>query len=358
MNPFEVGRATANAIGKGFQGAQDRTAIDEILETVAQTGDENQVDNAIGQILQRVSPERQSQAMAVLQEKKNKILQNKQLNQQKTQLKALGLPEELAGADKTVIAQALKNKQPGPAQKPAVTAEHLQSLGLSPDLVGAPESVINAALKEKNKPKVLNPFQKKQQTDLATEYSENIKTIQRAKSNIKTIDRLETLSKDLTGLTGIAKGLVGSEKANEFDALGLSIIEPALKLFNPVGAIPTQKINLLIPKFAPKATDRQSVIQGKLNATKRISQQAIDRAQERNAIIDQFQGEPPEEILKQFDADTETMVDALLDMDVANFEPKESNDFPPAEGNEGRIIKDTVENKRYKSNGKTWELVK
>ena len=111
MNPFEVGRATANAIGKGFQGAQDRTAIDEILETVAQTGDENLVDNAIGQIIQRVSPERQSQAMAVLQAKKNKILQNKQLNQQKSHLKKLGLPEELAGADKSVIVQALRGKQ-------------------------------------------------------------------------------------------------------------------------------------------------------------------------------------------------------------------------------------------------------
>lgn len=101
---------TANVIGGAFQRYHDRTAIDDILEQANSKGDEAAVDVAIGQILQRVSPERQPQAMQILQQKKAVIAQKKERALQEEQAKALGLPVAAAGAHQTVQAQYLKNK--------------------------------------------------------------------------------------------------------------------------------------------------------------------------------------------------------------------------------------------------------
>jgi len=79
-SPFEIGRTISNKLGSTISGPRDRSAIDEILEQAFQTGNPQDVDMAMGQILSRVSPERQAPAMRILENKKNEIMQ--QLQQQ------------------------------------------------------------------------------------------------------------------------------------------------------------------------------------------------------------------------------------------------------------------------------------
>lgn len=127
MNNFnQIAQAatnTSNAISKGFQGQYDRTAIDEILDEANQTGSEEAVDNAIGKILQRVSPDNQQGAIAILQQKKARLGQANQMANKKAALKKANLPEEYAAFDDSVINQILKNQQ----EDPRITVQNMKS---------------------------------------------------------------------------------------------------------------------------------------------------------------------------------------------------------------------------------------
>lgn len=93
---FEIGRATGNAVARGYQGYKDRSAIDEILEQANASGKPEDVDYAMTQILSRVSPEKQQLALAILQKKKADIQAKREREQQKAAYKAQGIPEHIA----------------------------------------------------------------------------------------------------------------------------------------------------------------------------------------------------------------------------------------------------------------------
>jgi hypothetical protein len=72
-SPFEVGRATASSLGRGFQESRDTSNIDSILSQAQQSGDPKHLQDAIGQILSRVSPERQPEAIKFLENRMQAI---------------------------------------------------------------------------------------------------------------------------------------------------------------------------------------------------------------------------------------------------------------------------------------------
>lgn len=74
---FELGASIGRNVAGGVRQAQERSALDQILEDAAASGDPSAIDNVMGQFIQRVAPERQQMAMNVLQQKKSQLM-NKQ----------------------------------------------------------------------------------------------------------------------------------------------------------------------------------------------------------------------------------------------------------------------------------------
>lgn len=72
-SPFELGRSIGGNIAGGIQQAQETSAIDKILQQANESGDPQQIRNVMGQILQRVAPERQQVASQILANKMQEL---------------------------------------------------------------------------------------------------------------------------------------------------------------------------------------------------------------------------------------------------------------------------------------------
>jgi len=73
-SPYELAKTVSDQIGQAREPIRDRTAMDDILSQAAQA-DPNQMDDLIGQIITRVSPQNQQAAYQVLQNKKKQALE-------------------------------------------------------------------------------------------------------------------------------------------------------------------------------------------------------------------------------------------------------------------------------------------
>lgn len=71
--PFQLAQGIGNQFEKGFRSSEDRSALDQILSEASQSNDPNDLNNAIGQILSRVSPDRQPAAIKVLENKLDRL---------------------------------------------------------------------------------------------------------------------------------------------------------------------------------------------------------------------------------------------------------------------------------------------
>ena len=275
-SPFEVSRGIANNLSGAFQKQRDTSQIEQILTQAS--NDPQQLNDAIGKILSKVSPERQAPAIAFLQDTMQRIENNKLRQSQAAAATKAGIDPNLSPA--LQAAQYKAQNQPAKTEKPAP-------------------------------PPKPTPFQTAVQQGQAKSYLAAKEDIPKLDSALKSIDHLEKLADKLSGPTGYIKAAIGSKDASEFDATGLTLIEPIIKIFNPVGAIPVAKINLIKEKFAPKATDTNRTIQGKLNAIRFFTNQAKERAQKKIALIDQYQGNPPPEAIEAFDKESEAITDAM-----------------------------------------------
>jgi len=94
-SPFEVSQAFANNVAGARQNIKDRSAIDEILMQANQSGKPEDIHNAMSQILQRVSPERQEGALAILQNKQKMIQEDQQRQRINAAYKKNNLDESL-----------------------------------------------------------------------------------------------------------------------------------------------------------------------------------------------------------------------------------------------------------------------
>lgn len=81
-SPFELGRATANSIGSGFDAIASQSNMDAILSNALATEDEEVMDKALIGLVQHVRPEHQSAALNVLSQHKNLLKEKKLINEQ------------------------------------------------------------------------------------------------------------------------------------------------------------------------------------------------------------------------------------------------------------------------------------
>ncbi len=83
---FNAAYNTAKDIGtnisKGFRDAQDSNAIESILSSAMQSGNQEDLNSAIGKILSQVSPERQADAVKILQNNYNNVLEKQKINRE------------------------------------------------------------------------------------------------------------------------------------------------------------------------------------------------------------------------------------------------------------------------------------
>jgi len=337
MNPaFLASREIGNNLAGAFSKAKDENAIENILSQAMASGDPQVLQNSIGQILSQVSPERQGVAVQYLQNAYNNVQKKQeQTRAEEQQRNAAKQGGYTFGAPPQVQAQQLRNK----GQEQTQNLKNLENKNLEKKeknaaqeagfTYGAPPQVQVQQVKNQQpvKPIAEKPttFQKILETQNAKDYQESLNILAKARDSNRNLDLMKSLSDKLTGIWGQAKAVWGTEDAAQLDALGLASIEPILKIFNPVGAIPTQKIELVKNKFAPKSTDRRSIIEGKIKALKIFNDQAMARAQAKIDLINEYQGNPPPEAINQFDRETEELGDILFNSKPSMIKEDKSN---------------------------------
>ncbi len=158
--------------------------------------------------------------------------------------------------------------------------------------------------------------QEKYELGLATNASKEVPKLEAAiaegKDVLSNIDTIEKIAKnELSGLKGYGKALFNTESAAQVTTLGASNLKSVIKLFNPVGALPTQKLNWIRNVFNVSPSDNISTIQGKLNTQRILANQALAREQERVGLLKKYYGNIPDDVKKQFDADTESLLSVM-----------------------------------------------
>lgn len=208
------------------------------------------------------------------------------------------------------------------------------------------------------KPPALSEFDKTVQRKAGENYIKAKDEIPKLESNLENLDRIDELAKNFKGITGFVKGASGfSEQATELDNIGLASIDQVLKIFNPVGAIPIAKINLIKDKFAAKATEPYAKTTGKTKALRRYATQALERAKDKVDLYEKYQGNIPKDIEAQFDKNSKKLAEQMANYDVDTGE-EAPIDLPDADSsNKGKIATNPETGQRYKSDGISWRKV-
>lgn len=133
--------------------------------------------------------------------------------------------------------------------------------------------------------------------------------IPKLRDAVSTIDHVREKAKNINP----AKGIINTEGASELNALSFPLIEPIVKQFNPVGALPTQKIKMIQDKYQILATDMPWQIEGKLKALEYYANLSYERAVGRAKLLSDYDGYPPIELLERYDRESGTIVDAMID---------------------------------------------
>ena len=127
-SPFQVAKGISDNFGEAYGQARDINSIDEILTRVSSSGNDVDIDNAMTQILSRVSPQNQKAALGILQGKKDQIIANRNKSKLGETYEGLGLPPGIENLSERERAEFLKNKLAVPKvdQKAVEKQEGLQ----------------------------------------------------------------------------------------------------------------------------------------------------------------------------------------------------------------------------------------
>jgi len=147
------------------------------------------------------------------------------------------------------------------------------------------EATARTVFNQANKPVKSEPKTEFEKTAEKEEAKELIKLkseiIPKGRDQLTNISYIrDVFNKNLAkGPYGQALAYLGAGGAAEVDNIGFTVIEPIIKLFNPVGPIPVAKVNIIRSIFQPKSTDPRWVFEAKCNALERIARQGIERAE-------------------------------------------------------------------------------
>lgn len=222
----------------------------------------------------------------------------------------------------------------------------------------AAEDLLKQQLKpNKEQEAKLSPFDRAVQTKNAEEYINLSKEIPKIESTLGDIAYARQLSDEL-GLQGVVTGTLGvSGKAKELENVSFTLMEPIIKMFNPSGPIAQQKLKMIQDKYAIKASDAPWTKKAKLDSLERFANQALTRANQKLALIKQYDGNPPTNVIEKFDRESETVSDAILDYDLVGEEVKDEEakekGMPSAADFKGKTVT-SPDGQKYHSDGTRW----
>jgi len=206
-SPFEMGRAIGGNVSGAIRGAQEKSALDRILEQSMASEDPNEQNAMISQILRNISPERQGPALQIIQNKQAQIRSAQQ-------------------------GQAFENQ------------------GLDPSLARLDPGVQKEFIKQRNEKQIKS--------------EEGTQQVQSAFNRVE-----EILGSGATGFSLRALMPRGRQERAELDTLGEVFISHLIPLLNPKGTISQGRFNY-IKGLAPSSTDTDATIKGKMAALKGI----------------------------------------------------------------------------------------
>lgn len=323
-------------LGKDYRDKQDKADVNKLLNEYQQNRKDANAweDLQLGLEKSTVSPTKRLEVQKSLNE------MAKVINEKDKTLNAR-VKQDMEGVEKKKETERVQQSV-FELYKPWMGEEEAKRLSTIDNEATARSKV--AQLAKVEKPGAQSQFEKTVQAEEAKKLVKLEEDIPKARDALANLDRIEDLAKnELSGVKGYLKSAIGTEAAAEMKNLSFTAIEPIIKLFNPVGPIPVQKVKIIQQQFQAYPSDLQSTIKGKVAALRRIGEQALARAEQRVALIRKYKGSPPAEELQEFDKASSQLQDTLVDQEAFNLKMKDSKEDELVEGfysaKDGRKLK-------------------
>lgn len=114
-SPFEMGAKIGGNIGGAIQGAvtksRDINTIDQMLQEASKSGRPEDIQDAMNNILSKVSPERQQMAQQILQNKYNQLQQTQQKQSAASYYQSQGINPNAANLPEGIQKEIIKGKR-------------------------------------------------------------------------------------------------------------------------------------------------------------------------------------------------------------------------------------------------------
>lgn len=267
---FEISQNVGNRISGAVRKQKDTSAIDEILSGAMQSGKTEDMDAAIGQILSRVSPEKQSMALQILQNKRTQLISNQQYERKREDVRNKEASDERKlqeqrGYNEGKLVEQRDFDRGIRDEKNRLERSALEGQGLDPSLANLPPGVMNTKIKEASK---------EQEVSKAKEGALDV--VNRMKE-LRSGGNLGWKIGQNLGL-GFASGKVRTDR-KEYEQLGKSLISFATNI--PIRnrlEFETLAENL----YDPTMTDAEAA--GILNAMERILKHGIITKEENKSV--------------------------------------------------------------------------
>lgn len=305
-------------LGKDYKDKEDRVEIGNLIGEYQKNRESATAweDLQLGLQKSNIGPTKRLEAQAELNGiRKNVIENDKVLNKKAKEFEdanKLKLANEAKAAEKT-------KKDAEAAEKSKKIQEEVKEILLQgevpieeADRLSNKISVATARSMVKKTKGPQDKFEEILATEGAKEVPKLEQAISKGKDTLENIDTIEKLAtENLSGLKGYVKAAFNTEAASQLQTLGATNLDTVIKLFNPAGTLPTAKLNWIRSTFSVSPWDNLSTIKGKLNTQKTITNQSIERANERKNLLKRYNGNIPENVAKDFDKETGDKLDAL-----------------------------------------------
>ncbi len=230
---------------------------------------------------------------------------------QKAQTKKINAEAEALIKEEEVEPELQKELKKNSAQWSNETIDKLRAYkGKDPNKKTLAQQAENE-FKKRNQKTEGQKFLEKEVAKGYMEAKQDLPKLMGVKGNINRL--LELGQKELSGFGGFVKSTFKTGSAAEYETLGASLLEPIIKIFNPVGAVPTAKLNWIKDTFSPKPGELRSTQEGKLATIQRLTDQAEQRALQKIKLYDDFNGNPPESEVMKFDIETSNIINSFVD---------------------------------------------
>lgn len=128
------------------------------------------------------------------------------------------------------------------------------------------------------------------------------------------INSMEELIPKLKGISTIKANIPTTQEwddASEFEAKSDTILGPLFKLYNPTGALPNAKVEMLRKRLKPNWYDTEGVQRAKLDALKFLGDAKVKQAKLFQEALYKYDNDPPDRVLLEIEKISDDALDAF-----------------------------------------------